>query len=100
MGGSYNAYGGAVLQRDSGCEGIRNVPGAVDSMSLEDKVASIRAKENYTTFDQLPEIYVDAVLSVEDHRFYNHPGIDVIAIGRAVFNDIKAGAFWWKAEAR
>ena len=49
---------------------------AVDSMSLEDK-----------------EIYVDAVLSVEDHRFYNHPGIDVIAIGRAVFNDIKAGAF-------
>ena len=66
---------------------------AVDSMSLEDKVASIRAKENYTTFDQLPEIYVDAVLSVEDHRFYNHPGIDVIAIGRAVFNDIKAGAF-------
>ena len=66
---------------------------AVDSMSLEDKVASIRAKENYTTFDQLPEIYVDAVLSVEDHRFYNHPGIDVIAIGRAVFNDIKAGGF-------
>lgn len=66
---------------------------AVDSISLEDKVASIRAKENYTTFDQLPEIYVDAVLSVEDHRFYNHPGIDVIAIGRAVFNDIKAGAF-------
>ena len=66
---------------------------AIDSVSLEDKVASIRAKENYTTFDQLPEIYVDAVLSVEDHRFYNHPGIDVIAIGRAVFNDIKAGAF-------
>ena len=66
---------------------------AIDSVSLEDKVASIRAKENYTTFDRLPEIYVDAVLSVEDHRFYNHPGIDMIAIGRAVFNDIRAGAF-------
>ena len=66
---------------------------AVAEVSLEDKVASIRSKENYTTFDELPEIYVDAVLSVEDHRFYNHPGIDVIAIGRAVFNDIKAGAF-------
>lgn len=66
---------------------------AIESVSLADKVASIRAKENYTTFDQLPEIYVDAVLSVEDHRFYNHPGIDIIAIGRAVFNDIKAGAF-------
>lgn len=66
---------------------------AIEGERLEDKVASIRAKENYTTFDQLPEIYVDAVLSVEDHRFYNHPGIDMIAIGRAVFNDIKAGAF-------
>ena len=66
---------------------------AVAEVSLEDKVASIRSKENYTTFDELPEIYVDAVLSVEDHRFYNHPGIDVIAIGRAVFNDIKAGSF-------
>lgn len=66
---------------------------AIGSESLADQVASIRAKDNYTTFDQLPEIYVDAVLSVEDHRFYNHPGIDMIAIGRAVFNDIKAGAF-------
>ena len=66
---------------------------AVAKVSLEDKVASIRGKENYTTYHELPEIYVDAVLSVEDHRFYNHPGIDVIAIGRAVFNDIRAGAF-------
>lgn len=66
---------------------------AVAEISLEDKVASIRGKDSYTTFDELPEIYVDAVLSVEDHRFYNHPGIDAIAIGRAVFNDIKAGAF-------
>ena len=66
---------------------------AISSVSLEDKTASIRAKANYTPFDQLPEIYVDAVLSVEDHRFYYHPGIDVIAIGRAVFNDIRAGSF-------
>ena len=36
---------------------------AVAEVSLEDKVASIRSKENYTTFDELPEIYVDAVLS-------------------------------------
>lgn len=66
---------------------------AMEGVSLEDKVASIRGKENYTAFDELPEIYVDAVLSVEDHRFYNHGGIDLIAIARAVVNDIKAGAF-------
>ena len=74
-------------------DGYHMYQDAVAQVSLEEKVASIRSKENYTTFDELPEIYVDAVLSVEDHRFYNHPGLDMIAIGRAVFNDIRAGAF-------
>ena len=35
-------------------------------------------------------MYQNAVVSVEDHRFFNHPGIDIIAIGRAVVNDIRA----------
>lgn len=61
--------------------------------SLEDKVASIRGKENYTAFDELPPIYVDGVLAVEDHRFYSHPGVDIIATGRALFHDIQAGAY-------
>lgn len=66
---------------------------AMNQVSIEDKAASIFAKENYTSFDQLPELYVNAVLAVEDHRFYSHPGMDVIATGRALFNDIRAGAF-------
>jgi 1A family penicillin-binding protein len=32
-----------------------------------------------------------AVVAVEDHRFYRHPGIDPIGIGRAVFRDIRYG---------
>ena len=66
---------------------------AITEMSLEDKVNEIRSKEHYTVFADLPETYVDAVLSVEDHRFYGHIGIDPIAITRAVINDLKAGAF-------
>ncbi len=66
---------------------------AIEEMSLEDKVASIQEKENYTKLEELPEVYVNAVLSVEDHRYYSHFGIDPIAIGRAVVNDIKAGSF-------
>ena len=64
---------------------------ALDQMSLADKVESIQNKEHYTTFEELPEVYVNAVVSVEDHRFYRHSGIDLIAIGRSVFNDIRAG---------
>lgn len=66
---------------------------ALSEMSLEEKVASIQSNEDYTTFDELPQTYLNAVISVEDKRFYGHPGIDPIAIGRAVVNDIKAGSF-------
>lgn len=63
---------------------------ALADMSLEEKVESIRQKDGYTELDQLPETYLDAVVSVEDHRFYSHSGIDLIAIGRAVLHDIQA----------
>ena len=53
----------------------------------------IRSKKSYTLFSDLPETYTDAVLSVEDHRFYGHIGIDPIAITRAMVNDVKAGCF-------
>ncbi len=66
---------------------------ALQEMSIEDKVASIREKEGYTSLSKLPETYLEAVVSVEDHRFYRHMGIDLIAIARAVINDIKAGSF-------
>ena len=33
------------------------------------------------------------VLAVEDKRFYNHPGIDPIAIGRALVHVIQAGSY-------
>lgn len=66
---------------------------AIESIPLEEKVDQIREKENYTELSELPQIYLNAVISVEDHRFYQHPGIDVIAIGRAFINDIKAMSY-------
>lgn len=32
---------------------------------------------------------VKATLDIEDHRFYDHPGIDVMGLGRAVWTDLK-----------
>ena len=34
--------------------------------------------------------FKDAVIAVEDHRFYLHPGIDPIALARAVFYNIRS----------
>ena len=35
----------------------------------------------------------EPVISVEDHRFYSHPGVDLLAIGRAAFNDLRTLSF-------
>lgn len=66
---------------------------ALDEKSIEEMAGEIEAIDNYTTIDELPQTYIDAVLAVEDKRFYSHPGIDPIAIGRALINDIKAGSY-------
>jgi len=63
---------------------------AIEEIPIAEKINSIRQKDNYTRFEELPQMYINAVISVEDHRFYGHNGIDLIAIGRAVVNDIKA----------
>ncbi|MBK9290237.1 MAG: penicillin-binding protein 1C [Bacteroidetes bacterium] len=41
--------------------------------------------------DSLPEKYVAALLAYEDKRFRWHPGIDPIAVSRAIFQNIRAG---------
>ena len=66
---------------------------AIENEPLEEKVAEIRSKESYTEFSELPQMYVNAVISVEDKRFFKHGGIDIIAIGRATINDIKAMSY-------
>ena len=63
---------------------------AIDEMSIEDRVTALRDKDFFTKYDELPDYYIDAVISVEDHKFYDHSGIDLYYIGRAIYNDIKA----------
>ena len=63
---------------------------ALDEISVEEKVKQIQEeKDNYKTIDELPEDYINAVIAVEDRRFYSHNGIDLISIARAILKDIK-----------
>ncbi len=74
-------------------QGYKMYKDAIKEVSIESKIEEIRKQENYTKISEVPEMYKKAVVSVEDHRFYKHYGIDVIAIGRAIFNDLKAFSF-------
>lgn len=65
---------------------------ALGEKSLFQMQKEIQEEEAYTPLEELPETYLESVVAVEDKRFFHHLGIDPLAIGRAVFNDIRAGA--------
>ena len=73
--------------------GYKMYRSALDEKPLSSAVEEIRAKDSFTEINELPEIYLNAVLAVEDHRFYEHGGIDIIATARAAWNDLKALSF-------
>jgi penicillin-binding protein 1C len=41
--------------------------------------------------DSVPEKFVKCITAFEDARFFYHPGIDPMAMGRAVWQDIRSG---------
>lgn len=60
--------------------GYKMYQDAIKAMPLEKKIANIKEIPNYTKLEELPQMYINAVISVEDHRFYQHGGIDIIAM--------------------
>lgn len=64
---------------------------ALKDKPLITRVNEITSKEKYVKFEDMSASYRNAVISVEDHRFYDHGPIDFIAIGRAIFTNIKNG---------
>lgn len=66
---------------------------ALEKKPLAQAMEEIVQKPSYVSLEQVPDIYKEALIIVEDHRFYEHPGVDVIATGRALVHDLKAMDF-------
>ena len=75
--GAYVGVSGCLLYRE-----------ALGRAPIEEVVESARSDDSYVRMDDLPDVYLDAVVAIEDHRFYDHPGFDVIAICRAAWHDL------------
>lgn len=57
-----------------------------------DEVASLYTENREpVSINEIPKEVREAFISVEDKRFYEHHGIDVKSVGRAVYRDILAG---------
>jgi len=61
--------------------------------SLSDKISKIQNSEDFLSTEELPKQYLDAVVAVEDHRYYNHGPIDPIALLRAITVNIRSQEF-------
>ncbi len=56
-------------------------------------VANIFEKENrvYVDYKDIPPRVIEALLAIEDTQFFEHSGVNLDAISRALIKDIKAG---------
>ena len=66
---------------------------AIKEASIKEKFSEIQSKENFKTINEVPDIFIDAIISVEDQRFYRHNGIDFLSIGRAIVTNLKTFDF-------
>ena len=53
------------------------------------RVEEVTKKSDFVSFDDMSVNYRNAVIAVEDHRFYDHGAVDFIALARATFTNIK-----------
>ena len=70
-------------------DGYNMYKDAIEEMSIEDKVEQIRQQEGYVPIKDISPEFRKLVVSVEDHRFYWHFGLDLIATGKAFLTNIK-----------
>jgi penicillin-binding protein 1B len=50
-----------------------------------------RAKRRLVSFDEIPKVMVDAVLAIEDRRFFQHAGVNYYRLMEAALVDLRSG---------
>ncbi|MGM9922662.1 MAG: transglycosylase domain-containing protein [Bacillus sp. (in: firmicutes)] len=63
---------------------------ATNELPLTERVEAITAKDSFVPLNQINPEFLQAIVAIEDHRFYEHGPIDFIALVRAtVVNGLK-----------
>lgn len=63
---------------------------AIKDKPLKETATEIMLSENYTKLEDISPTFVDAMVSVEDKRFFNHKGIDFMGVMRALKVNIES----------
>jgi len=63
----------------------------IGETDIAETINNIVDSDDFTGIDDLPNHYINAVIAVEDQRFFAHGAVDALSIGRAVFINLKDG---------
>ena len=92
---SYHSPEPATIHIQSGVvTAISGKSGPLEAYELEPQIVTAfdveqRAKRQIVTYDQIPQVLVDAVLAIEDRRFFQHGGVNFVRMAEAAWID-----FW------
>ena len=76
---------------DLGIKGYKIYKEAITTISIEEAVENMRDKESFVSIESIDQDFLNAMVAVEDHRFYQHGAVDSIGIARAVLTNIVKG---------
>ncbi len=95
---SYHSPEPATIRvTDGQVESITGQNGDLAAYELEPELitslfdAEQRSKRQVVKYDQIPKIMVDAVLAIEDRRFFQHSGVNFIRMAEATWIDLTRG---------
>jgi penicillin-binding protein 1B len=93
--GSYHSPESAVIRVSAGrVESISGNGSQLDAYELEpEMITSLfegdqRSKRQVVHYDDMPKVLVDAVLAIEDRRFFEHGGVNFIRMFGALAGDV------------
>lgn len=58
---------------------------------IDDLVAEVESRSTFVDYEDIAPELMRATISIEDRRFYEHDGIDLIGLGRALISQVYDG---------
>ncbi|MDF2683662.1 MAG: penicillin-binding protein [Brevibacillus sp.] len=82
-----------IAENEQKLKDLKAEPTVIYDKNGNEMTSLIREKNrHYKPINEMPKSLINAFLTVEDQRFYEHKGVDMIRIGGAIINDIKKGS--------
>ncbi|MBE6729171.1 MAG: glycosyl transferase [Ruminococcaceae bacterium] len=72
-----------------GILGYKEYKNAIKETPIETKISEITSRDNFVKKDDLSQTYINAVIAVEDHNFYNHGAISFSSLTRAIVTNFR-----------